>query len=170
MFSPENVYRSIFMQEDNSNGLSVRSGAFGFTRLMDLSPSEVTFLASGSLMEQLLFSVMRWGRKFLDGIIDSLMDVMDDDPECSYLNKGEMRAVTRMLLMPSRSETNLLRNKYATGPADAPFEALVIPHQDRLSSNSRLLHSAYTFIPQVRAPPVCLLLFISILLYLQFLF
>ncbi|XP_041024464.1 chromatin-remodeling ATPase INO80-like isoform X1 [Juglans microcarpa x Juglans regia] len=154
MFSPENVYRSIFLQEDNLNGLSVRSGTFGFTRLMDLSPSEVTFLASGSFMEQLLFSVMRWDRKFLDGIIDLLMETMDDDPECSYLKKGDMRAVTRMLLMPSRSENNLLRSKYATGPADAPFEALVIPHQDRLLYNSRLLHSAYTFIPRIRAPPI----------------
>ncbi|KAG7958774.1 hypothetical protein I3843_10G034500 [Carya illinoinensis] len=153
MVSPQNVYRSIFLQEDNSNRLSVRSGTFGFTRLMDLSPSEATFLTSGSFMEKLLFSMMRWDRQFLDGIIDSLMEAMDDDPEC-YLERGKVRAVTRMLLMPSRSETNSLRSKYATGPGDAPFEALVIPHQDRFLSNSRLLHSAYTFIPRIRAPPI----------------
>lgn len=156
MFSPENVYRSIFLQEDNSDGLFVGSRTFGFTRLMDLSPSEVTFLATGSsFMERLLFSVPRWDRQFLDGISDSLMEAMDDDTECSYLERGKVRAVTRMLLMPSRSETNLLRSKCATGPGDAPFEALVVPHQDRILSNIRLLHSAYTFIPRTRAPPVC---------------
>lgn len=161
IFSPDIVYRSIFMPEDNLDEFSVKSGTFGFTRLMDLSPSEVTFLARGYFMEKLLFSVMRWDRQFLDGVTDSLMEAMDDAPECSYLERGKVRAVTRMLLMPSRSETNLFRSKYATGPGDCPFEALVVPHQDRLLSNSRLLHSAYTFIPQTRAPPVCFPLFIS---------
>lgn len=155
VFSPENVYRSIFLQEDNSEGLSVGSRTFAFTRLMDLSPSEVSFLATGSFMERLLFSVTRWDRQFLDGILDSVMESMDDDTECSYLERGKVRAVTRMLLVPSRSETNLLRSKCATGPGDTPFEALVVPHQDRVLSNIRLLHSAYKFIPRIRAPPVC---------------
>lgn len=155
IYSPENVYRSIFPREDNSDGLSFESRTFGFTRLMDLSPSEVTFLATNSFMERLLFSVMRWDQHFLDGLIESLTETMDDDPECSYLERGKVRAVARMLLMPSRSNTNLLRSKYATGPGDAPFEALVVPHEDRFLSNSRPLHSAYTYIPRVRAPPVC---------------
>ncbi|XP_030926528.1 chromatin-remodeling ATPase INO80 isoform X1 [Quercus lobata] len=154
IYSPENVYRSIFLREDNSDGLSFERRTFGFTRLMDLSPSEVTFLATSSFMERLLFSVMRWDQHFLDGLIESLMETMDDDPECSYLERGKVRAVARMLLMPSRSNTNLLRSKYATGPGDAPFEALVVPHEDRFLSNSRPLHSAYTYIPRVRAPPV----------------
>ncbi|KAE8098737.1 hypothetical protein FH972_016778 [Carpinus fangiana] len=154
MFSPENVYRSIFLQEDNSEGLSVGSRTFGFTRLMDLSPSEVSFLATGSFMERLLFSLTRWDRQFLDGILDSVMEAMDDGTECSYLERGKVRAVTRMLLLPSRSETNLLRSKCATGPGDAPFEALVVPHQERVLSNIRLLHSAYKFIPRIRAPPI----------------
>lgn len=155
IYSPENVYRSIFLREDNSDGLPFESRTFGFTRLLDLSPSEVAFLATSSFMERLLFSVMRWDQHFLDGLIESLMETMDDDPECSYLERGKVRAVARMLLMPSRSNTNLLRSKYATGPGDAPFEALVVPHEDRFLSNSRPLHSAYTFIPRVRAPPVC---------------
>uniref|UniRef100_A0A2N9HD90 Chromatin-remodeling ATPase INO80 n=2 Tax=Fagus sylvatica TaxID=28930 RepID=A0A2N9HD90_FAGSY len=154
IYSPENVYRSIFLQEDNSDGLSFESRTFGFSRLIDLSPSEIAFLATGSSMERLLFSVMRWDRQFLDGIMDSLMEAMDDDPECSYLERGKVRAVARMLLMPSRSDTNLLESKYATGPGDSPFEALVVPHQDRFLSNSRPLHSAYTFIPRSRAPPI----------------
>ena len=105
IYSPENVYRSIFLQEDNSDGLSFESRTFGFSRLIDLSPSEIAFLATGSSMERLLFSVMRWDRQFLDGIMDSLMEAMDDDPECSYLERGKVRAVARMLLMPSRSDT-----------------------------------------------------------------
>uniref|UniRef100_A0A2N9GUU1 Chromatin-remodeling ATPase INO80 n=1 Tax=Fagus sylvatica TaxID=28930 RepID=A0A2N9GUU1_FAGSY len=154
IYSPENVYRSIFLQEDNSDGLSFESRTFGFSRLIDLSPSEIAFLATGSSMERLLFSVMRWDRQFLDGIMDSLMEAMDDDPECSYLERGKVRAVAQMLLMPSRSDTNLLESKYATGPGDSPFEALVVPHQDRFLSNSRPLYLAYTFIPRSRAPPI----------------
>lgn len=67
---------------------------------------------------------------------------------------GKVRAVTRMLLMPSRSETNVLRRRFATGPGDSPFEALVTSYPDRLLSNIKLLHSTYTFIPRARAPPV----------------
>lgn len=142
------------MQGDNLHHSSHQSGTFGFTHLMDLSPAEVTFLANGSFLERLLFSIMRWDRQFLDGIVDFIMESIDDDPENGSLEQGKVRAVTRMLLMPSISQTNLLRRKLATGPGDAPYEALVIPQQERLQSNVGLLHSAYTFIPKTRAPPV----------------
>jgi len=132
-----------------------KSGNFGFTHMIDLSPQEVTFLATGSFMERLLFSMMRWEQKFIDEAVDFLTETIDDDPECSYLEKEKVRAVTRMLLVPSRSETLVLQKKLQTGPSHAPFEALVVPHQDRVLSNARLLHSAYTYIPQSRAPPVC---------------
>ncbi|KAI5318254.1 hypothetical protein L3X38_037962 [Prunus dulcis] len=154
VFSPENVHRSIFLQENSSDELSINSGTFGFTHLIELSPAEVAFLGTGSFMERLMFSIMRWDRQFLDGTVDSLVETMKDDFECSYLDSGKVRAVTRMLLMPSRSVTNVLQNKLATGPGDAPFEALVVSHRDRLLSNTRLLHSTYTFIPRARAPPV----------------
>lgn len=144
------------MQGDNLHHSYRRSGTFGFTHLMDLSPAEVTFLANSSFLERLLFSIIRWDRQFLDGIIDLIME-SNDDPEYTSLELGKVRAVTRMLLMPSISQTNSLRRKLATGPGDAPFEALVIPQQDRLQSNVGLLHSAYTFIPRTRAPPVCFL-------------
>ena len=150
IFSPENVYRSVFSED-----MYVRSGSFGFTHLMDLSPQEVTFLANASFMEQLLFSMMRWEQKFIDEVVDFLMETIDDDPECSYLEKGKARTVTRMLLVPSRSETKFLQRRLPTGPSQAPFEALVVSHQDRLLSSARLLHAAYTYIPQSRAPPVC---------------
>ncbi|KAI4300819.1 hypothetical protein L6164_034153 [Bauhinia variegata] len=156
IFRPENIYRSIFLQEDKSeesNGQIVRSGTFGFTHLMGLSPQEVTFLATGSFMELILFSMMRWEQKFVNGFLD-IMETMDDDPECSDLDKGKVRAVTKMLLVPSRSETMFLQRRFATGPIHAPFEALVVPHEDRLLSNTRLLHSAYTYIPPTRAPPI----------------
>lgn len=157
IYSPENVYRSIFSKENNSDGCLDESGTFGFTHLMDLCPAEVAFLGTGSFMERIMFSLMRWERQFLDGIVDSLMEAMDDDPESNFAKSGKVRAVTRMLLMPSRSVTNLLQREFATGPGDAPYEALVVSHRDRLLSNIRLLHSTYTFIPQTRAPPVCFL-------------
>ncbi|OAY40386.1 chromatin-remodeling ATPase INO80 isoform X2 [Manihot esculenta] len=155
MFSPENIHRSIFTQENNSNSLLVESGTFGFTHLMDLSPAEVAFLATGSFMERLLFSILRWDRQFLDGILDFLMEEIVCDPHYHDLDRGKVRAVTRMLLMPSRSETNVLRRRFATGPGDSPFEALVTSYPDRLLSNIKLLHSTYTFIPRARAPPIC---------------
>lgn len=144
-----------------------KSGNFGFTHMMDLSPQEVTFLATGSFMERLLFSMMRWEQKFIDEAVDFLMETIDDDPECSYLEKEKVRAVTRMLLVPSRSETQFLQKKWQTGPSHAPFEALVVPHQDRVLSNARLLHSAYTYIPQSRAPPVCCFLIICCSYFFQ---
>lgn len=131
-----------------------KSGAFGFTRLIDLSPAEVSFLGNGFLIERLLFSVMRWDRQFLDGIVDLMMETEDDDTECKNIGNEKVKAVTRMLLLPSKSETNALRRRLPTGPGDAPFETLVLPHQDRLASNVRLLHSAFSFIPKTRAPPV----------------
>lgn len=150
IFSPENVYQSILCQQSTF----VNSGAFGITRLIDMSPTEVGFLASGSLLDRLLFSIMRWDRQFLDGIIDLLMETEDNSPDISHLGREKIRAVTRMLLIPSKSETSLLRRRVATGPGDAPYEALVVSHQDRLASNIRLLHSTFSFIPKARAPPV----------------
>ncbi|KAJ8747244.1 hypothetical protein K2173_024169 [Erythroxylum novogranatense] len=149
IFSPENVYRSMLPQESNSG-----SGTFGFTRLMDLSITEVAFLAGGTFMERLLYSIMKLDQQSFDGILDSLTKEIADDSDCNLLDKGKIRAVTRMLLMPSRSEINLAKRKFATGPADSPFEALVVPYQDRILSNVKLLHSTYTFIPRTRAPPI----------------
>lgn len=153
------------MQGDNLRHSYCQSGTFGFTHLMDLSPAEVTFLANGSCLEQLLFSIMRWDRQFLDGIVDFVTESIYG-PENGPHELGKVRAVTRMLLMPSISQTDLLRRKLATGPGDAPFEALVIPQQERLQLNVGLLHSAYTFIPRTRAPPVYFFFSKNLLLFL----
>ncbi|KAK9065708.1 hypothetical protein SSX86_015109 [Deinandra increscens subsp. villosa] len=137
IFSSENVYLSAYKQE--------KDGAFGFTRLIDLSPSEVSFLANGSLIERLLFSIMTWDRQFLDELVDLMMrteDIQNNDIEFKNLGTEKVRAVTRMLLLPTKSKSN------------APLGNLVLPHQDRLASNVRLLHSAFSFIPKTRAPPV----------------
>lgn len=159
IFRPENVYQSVFSED-----MHVKSGTFGFTHLMDLSPQEAAFLVNGSFMERLLFSMMRWDQKFIDEVVDFLTETTDDDLECSSLEKGKVRTVTRMLLVPSRSETKFLQNRLPTGPSHAPFEALVVPHQERLFSNARLLHSAYSYIPPSRAPPVCYVSLLSSLL------
>lgn len=104
-------------------------------------------------MERLLFSAMGLNRRFLDEILD-LMECKDDDIQWDHIGKEKVRAVTRMLLLPSKSENNLLSKRLATGPTDAPFEALIMPYQDRLLSDIKLLHSVYSFIPRTRAPPV----------------
>lgn len=123
----------------------------------------MSFLATGSFMERLLFSVMRSDRQYLDGILDLLMESDDDDDDFQYahIGKEKVRAVTRMLLVPSKSEKNVLRRMLATGPTDAPFEALIMPYQDRLLSDVKLLHSVYSFIPRTRAPPVSVNLYYS---------
>lgn len=154
IFSPENIYHSTFQQDYISCGTSGQIGTFGFSRFIDLSPAEVSFLTTSSFMERLLFSVMRSDRQFLDGILDLLMENVDDDIHYARVGSEKVRAVTRMLLLPSKSEKELFKRRLATGPADAPFEALIMPYQDRILSDIKLLHSVYSFIPRTRAPPV----------------
>ncbi|KAK6151316.1 hypothetical protein DH2020_013951 [Rehmannia glutinosa] len=130
IFSPENIYYSTRQQDYILDGHSGQSG----TRLDSLA--------------LLIY------RQFLDEILDLLMESNDDDIYCAHIGKEKARAVTRMLLLPSKSETNLLRRKLATGPVDAPFEALIMPYEDRLLSDINILHSVYSFIPRTRAPPI----------------
>lgn len=151
IFSPENVFRSMLTQVNSSDVSFTESETFGFSHLIDLSPAEVAFLATGSYMERLLFTIMRWDRKYVDGMLDMFMEAESDDSICRQLGEDKVRAVTRMLLLPTKSEKAFLRRRFATGPSD---EALVLSHQDRLLSNIRLLHSAHSFIPTTRAPPV----------------
>ncbi|XP_021724191.1 DNA helicase INO80-like [Chenopodium quinoa] len=152
IFTPDVIYRSIIPREDATDVASIRSGAFGFTHLIDLSPAEVAFLANSSFLERLMFSVKTQERQYLDDIVNLVTEVEDGDLQIEI---GKVRAVTRMLLTPSKSGSGILRRKLATGPNHAPFEELVVSHEDRLMSNIALLHSAYTFIPQSRAPPIC---------------
>lgn len=149
----------MFAVGSSSNGCSAQSGTFGFAHLIDLSPAEVSFLTTGSFMERLLFSMVKGDQQFLDDVLNLLMEAEDDDLDCSQLEKEKVRAVTRMLLLPSKAQTSLFRRRLATGPVEAPFEALVTSHQDRYLSNVRLLHSAYRSIPRTRAPPVSFFFF-----------
>ncbi|GAB2210131.1 hypothetical protein Drorol1_Dr00015389 [Drosera rotundifolia] len=150
IYMPDSVYHSV-LPEDSMFGASFVSQTFGFTRLMDLSPAEVTFLGNCSFMERLMFSVMTWGRRHLNAMPDSLMDAIDDE---DGIGKEKVRAVTRMLLIPSKSESDFLKRKHATGPVEDPFQSLAISDEDRFLSNVSLLHSTYTFIPRTRAPPI----------------
>ncbi|PIN02504.1 SNF2 family DNA-dependent ATPase [Handroanthus impetiginosus] len=149
IFSPENICNSTLVEGDSG-----QFGTFGFSRFIDLSPAEVSFLATSSFMERLLFSVMRSDRRYLDEILDLMMESNDDDIHYAHIGKEKVRAVTRMLLLPSKSETTLLRRRLETGSVDAPFEALIMPYQDRLLSDIKILHSVYSFIPRTRAPPI----------------
>ncbi|XP_031494199.1 chromatin-remodeling ATPase INO80 [Nymphaea colorata] len=155
IYAPENVYRSVSPQAEGF-GLSipVNSGTFGFSRLIDVSPEEFSYIAKVSVFERLLFAIMAWNRKYLDEIIDSFLESEDSDPQFDGLGKATVKAVTRMLLLPTRSDLNLLRRKFATGSGNAPYEGLVTSHHDRFISNIRLINSTYTFIPRGRAPPV----------------
>lgn len=150
IFSAENVFRSFSGHVDSSDLSFAERETFKFSYLIDLSPAEVAFLATGSYMERLLFSILRWYRKYLDGALNMFVEAENDD-SISQVEEDKVRAVRRMLLIPSKSEKAFLRWRFATGPLD---EALVLSHQDRLLSNARLLHSAYSFIPTTRAPPV----------------
>ena len=157
IYSPENIYHSIvpqFLHEE-----SVTAGTFGFTRLMDLSPVEVSFLAKCSLLERLMFSVIRWAKQFIDETVDLFMDLDGGGVQNNQLEESKVRAVARMLLIPTKSEASILRRKLATGSNDAPFEQLVMSHNERFISNISILRSSYAFIPKTRAPPVSLILF-----------
>ncbi|KAJ6747529.1 HELICASE SRCAP-RELATED [Salix koriyanagi] len=110
IFSPENVYGSGFAQDNSSDRLLIKSGTFGFTHLMDLSPAEVAFLATSSFMERLLFSIMRQGQNFLDGIIDLLME--DDNGNHLEKCKALVNSHQDRLL----SSTKLLHSTYTSIP------------------------------------------------------
>lgn len=169
IFSPDKIYYSSLPLSDCSSHECLESGAFGFTRLVDLSPTEVSFLANSSLLERLSFSIIRWDRHIVDETIEAFIEAEGDHLECSYaLEKGKVRAVARMLLMPTKSDAGFLRAKLSTGSLDEPFKALAVSHQERLSSNIRLLRAAYAFIPTVRAPPVSMIYFFSMKIYLFF--
>ncbi|KAK4773038.1 hypothetical protein SAY87_028057 [Trapa incisa] len=150
IFSPNNVYNSTFTEEWEQLQCS---GAFGFTRLIELSPTEVAFLGIASFMERLLFSIVRWDRQCLEEIVDLLMETVDNDL-ANNIGREKVRAVSRMLLIPTRKENSLLARSYQTGHLESPSKSLVCSHQDRLLSNTRLLHSTHIYIPKTRAPPI----------------
>ncbi|KAK1318380.1 DNA helicase INO80 [Acorus calamus] len=151
IYLADNVHQSSVPRPDD---ILMKSGTFGFTRLMDLSAEEVTFLAKCSVLERMIYSIKMWDRPFLDEILEMFMESEGDLQYCHQLDEGKVRAVTRMLLMPKRSESNLLRRKLVMCLGDSPYEALVVSHHDRFISSIRLLHSIYAFIPKARAPPI----------------
>ena len=161
IFTPSSVHRSIIPQANSTNAPSVTSETFGFTRLMGLSPEEVSFLANSSFLEKLMFAMSTQDRRYFYEAVD-LMDVKDGDIQ---IERGKVSAVIRMLLTPGKSASMSLRRKFATGPKDAPFESLVVDHEDRFMSNISLLHSTYTYIPQSRAPPVTISPFLVSICY-----
>lgn len=83
VFSTDNVHRSVFPMQENDMESVVRSGTFGFSRMVDLSPTEVAFLAKSSQVEKWLFSL-----------------TIGQNPD--EIEEGKVRAVTKMLMMPPR--------------------------------------------------------------------
>ncbi|KAK9125166.1 hypothetical protein Scep_014012 [Stephania cephalantha] len=154
VFSPKNIHSSGIPQSDSHDESPVSSGAFGFARLMDLSAEEASFLSTGSFMERLLFSIITWNRQSLEESWDFLMESEDNDLQCDQIERWKIRAVTRMLLKPSRSESNFLRRKSMYCHGYPPLEPLIVSMQDRLINNISLLQSTYAFIPRTRAPPI----------------
>ena len=152
IFLPSNIHCSAIPEAKSSNESVLSSGAFGFTRLSNLSPVEASFLATSSLFERLAFLAMQLNMKYTDEIMDAFVDL--EGPKFSQNDATSNRAVARLLLSSTKDKPSLLRTKIGTGPGDCPYEALVLSHHDRLASNIRLLRSAYAFIPPARAPPV----------------
>lgn len=153
IFSENNVFQSSVPQSRGAD-VYAESGTFGFSRLMDLSPDEVSFIAKASILEQLLFSLSRWDRSGIDEVLNMFLELEGDAVEYADIAKEKAQAVMRMLLLPTKCESSLLRRKLATGPGSAPYEALVNSHQERFMSSARLLHFTHAFIPKARAPPV----------------
>nr|ABF95950.1 transcriptional activator, putative, expressed [Oryza sativa Japonica Group] len=154
IFSPSYIHQSAFPEAISPNNTVLLSGAFGFTRLINLSPVEASFLATCSLFNRLAFSAVRWNKKYTDELVDVFLDSESTDLESTHNDLTTVRAVVRLLLSPTKAESSFLRTKIETGPSDSPYEALVLSHHERLVSNIRLLRSTYAFIPPARAPPI----------------
>uniref|UniRef100_A0A0E0K5K8 Chromatin-remodeling ATPase INO80 n=1 Tax=Oryza punctata TaxID=4537 RepID=A0A0E0K5K8_ORYPU len=154
IFSPSYIHQSAFPEAISPNNTVLLSGAFGFTRLINLSPVEASFLATCSLFNRLAFSAVRWNKKYTDELVDIFLDSESTDLESTHNDVTKVRAVVRLLLSPTKVESSFLRTKIETGPSDSPYEALVLSHHERLVSNIRLLRSTYAFIPPARAPPI----------------
>jgi DNA helicase INO80 len=163
IFLPSNIHKSAFPESTSSDKPVLLSGAFGFTRLTNLSPVEASFLAMCSLFERLAFSATHCKRD-VDEIVDLFLDSEGPDLQLSQNDATKVRAVTRLLLSPKRADSSLLRTKVEIGLSDNPCEALVLSHHDRLVSNIRLLRSTYGFIPPARAPPVSLFVLPALML------
>lgn len=147
VFSPTNVHLSLFPETEESIDLKVHhTGCLGFTRLLDLSPGEVGFLATATALERLLFALSQQ---------EDVYDFIED--EVCEIDDARLRAVSRLLICPIKSKLAILRKKLATGPPSLPFEALVTSYEERFLDNTALLRSANTFIPAVRAPQIELL-------------
>lgn len=154
IFLPGNVHCSAIPFANSSNESVLSSGAFGFTRLSNLSPVETSFLATCSFFERLAFLAMQLNRSYTDEIMDAFLDSEGPDVHSYQNDATSIRAVARLLLSSTKAKPSVLRTKIGTGPSDCAYEALVLSHHDRLASNIRLLRSAYAFIPPARAPPV----------------
>lgn len=154
IFMPSYIHQSAFPEAISPDNTVLSSGAFGFTRLINLSPVEASFVATCSLFNRLAFSAVQWNKKYIDELVDAFVDSESTDLQVTQNDVTKVRAVVRLLLSPTKAESSLLRTKTETGPNDNPYEALVLSHHERLVSNIRLLRSTYAFIPPARAPPV----------------
>ncbi|CAN6289438.1 unnamed protein product [Urochloa humidicola] len=154
IFLPSNIHCSAIPEANSSDMSVLSSGAFGFTRLSNLSPVEASFLATSSLFERLAFLAVQLNRNYTDEIMDAFIDSEGPNIQFSQNDGARICAVARLLLSSTKTKPSLLRKKIGTGPGDCPYEALVLSHHDRLASNIRLLRSAYAFIPPARAPPI----------------
>lgn len=160
VFSAQNIHTSVFPPEADSLGtvLPVKSGTFGFSRTIGLSPKEVAFFPRASYMEQMLFCCMAEDRQILNEIIEYFHESEEDLFEYDQMDEGKVRAVTRMFMLPTRAKLSLLKTKHPKMPGNAPYEKLVVSHYDRFLNNVALLKAIYFFIPPVHAPPVSFLL------------
>lgn len=154
VFSTQYVHTSGFPPQADSLGFvsPVKSGTFGFSHMIGLSPREVAFVAKVSYMEQLL-SCTTQDRQKLNEITEEFMESEEDRFQYDQMGEEKFRAVTRMLMLPTRSKLSLLNTKHTTWPKNAPYEGLVISHHDWFLNNVALLKAIYSFIPPVLPLP-----------------
>lgn len=179
VFSPDNVYASSLGLRNRSRAddSSPCSGGFGFIRMIDLSAAETSFVARASILKRCLFWLVRpdepafvefCGDLFKsktvslrktdihgDGSPDgphsnSYLELLDDEDSLD----ARSSCVRRMLVLPSRANSEFLRAKRLSGPQWQPFESLVVSHQDRLLGTVGLLRSIRKYMPAARAPQI----------------
>ncbi|KAG6552261.1 hypothetical protein Mapa_006111 [Marchantia paleacea] len=157
IFSADNIHYSIFSHSEGGGcqGSYSRSGGFGFCRLLNLSPSEVEFLAKASTQERWLYSILLDDSPLIGQILaqQEKSDIGDESLEAD-IEDPKTRAVRRLLMIPGRSESSLLREKRFTGRTSDPFEALIISYKERFLQSVGLLRSVRKLMPAVRAPQI----------------
>ncbi|GBG59037.1 hypothetical protein CBR_g24383 [Chara braunii] len=162
IFSPENIHRSLFPgttldavdDDELASGQRVESfSAFAFTRLVNLSPAEVAFLAKASLLQRWLYYLIHEKREdILRSWKMNCGDELAEDEELETDDKTQ--AVRRLLLVSQKADAPILRSCHATTLPEDPFQPLVSTASRRFLRAISVLRAVQAFMLPARAPQV----------------